>query len=56
MKSSYYQTPRTLRETTFHHWAEPIEYDEPDNTLGGTVALLIAVAICVAAVLAYTVV
>lgn len=56
MKRSHLQTPRTMRDASFDHWAEPIEYFEPDDHLGGTKALIIGVVICIAAIVCYGVI
>ena len=34
MKQSYFQTPRTLDQCTFHSWADPIHNMEEQSKIG----------------------
>jgi len=34
MKQSYFQTPRTTEECTFHSWADPIQVGQPNQNTG----------------------
>lgn len=34
MKQSYYQTPRTTKECTYHDWADPIEVTQANQGTG----------------------
>ena len=53
MKRSHLQTPRTMRDCQFDHWAEPIEYEPTDDHNAPLTMLLIGVVICIAAIVIF---
>lgn len=34
MKQSYFNTPRTMDECTFHSWADPIHIEDQQHKMG----------------------